>query len=69
MIDLSTFSTAELLQLHTECNKLKIIAGMGIAPTNDEILGVVNTELLGSQLTVLQNHILHILIERGKARL
>ena len=61
MIDLTTFSTAELLQLYSECAKIKCLVLIGIKPTDDEILARVNPFHLGDNLTILQNHILHIL--------
>lgn len=61
MIDLHKFSTAELLQLHADCGKISVIAHIGIGVEDDELLGVVNVHMLTSQLTILQNQILHIL--------
>ena len=66
MIDLGTYSIAELFQLYADCQKMKLLAKLGIKPTQNEALGRVNTQHLVSELTALENHILYILNEDVK---
>lgn len=61
MIDLSEFTPAELLQLHTDIQKIDLLARIGIKPTDDEVLRVIDCEKPHAELNTLESQILYLL--------
>lgn len=65
MIDLSAFTPAELLQLHTDIQKIELLARIGIKPPDDEVLNTVDCKRLHNELDTLQCQILDLLHNKG----